>query len=173
MKQATPLLIERLYHKSPGARRSICFLTGEIARYYPEFFNNYLDKAIPTIISIITDENSRIDSSNSTATDNAVFSLGKIIEFCYEYIDIRLCLNTYLKGLPVAYDEYENVYKQVITFIQSKYLQNYFITSKEDVSHILESMNFMFERIDVREDVMSISDFNIMVQETYPQFNTI
>ena len=65
------------------------------------------------------------------------------------------------------------MYKQVITFIQSKYLQNYFITSKEDVSHILESMNFMFERIDVREDVMSISDFNIMVQETYPQFNTI
>ena len=31
----------------------------------------------------------------------------------------------------------------------------------------------MFEKIDISEDVMSISDFNIMVQETYPQFNTI
>ena len=174
IKQATSILVNRIRHTVPGTRQSICYAIGGIASNYPDYFHQYLDKAIPELCSIIMDKDSRSNEDNSYATDNAVLALGKIILSYSQTMDVKETLKIYLAGLPVSHDEFINVYNQIINLIKNKDIQNNLVTSPKDFKHLKSSLQEIYEKVEIKEKEkleLSLDELSTLLQTIYPQYS--
>jgi len=156
IKNVLPIVLSRVCYPNAGPRQSLCFAVGVIAEEFPDYFLQYIDKAVADLISLIEDPNSR-NEVNTVATDNAVYSLGRIIEIYCESIDVEKAVKVYSKGLPTTNDEPKNVYHQVIRFIESKTISKYLLTSQEDKNLLFEKMKQM--KLEILDDEVTSLDY--------------
>jgi len=100
-----------LYTNNPDhiIRRAANYGIGEVAEWTVQDFNLYaIDSLNGLYQSLAIPEDKTNKDAWGAAKDNATRSLGKIMKFHSNHIDLNLCYNTWLNQLPIIYDELES-----------------------------------------------------------------
>ncbi len=90
-------------------RRAANYGIGEIAEWTVQDFNLYAAEALNGLYtSLAIPEDKANKDAWGAARDNATRSLGKIMKFHSNIIDLSTCYNTWLSHLPIVFDEIES-----------------------------------------------------------------
>lgn len=90
-------------------RRAANYGLGEVAEWTVQDFNLYAVDALNGLYqSLVIPEDKANKDAWGGAKDNATRSLGKIMKFHSNVIDLNTCYNTWLSYLPIVFDELES-----------------------------------------------------------------
>ena len=109
-KELVKTLIIYTTNQDHIVRRAANYGIGEVAEFTTSDFNLYAaDMCNGLYQSLLIHMDKNDEASWGAAKDNATRSLGKIMKFHSNEIDLRTCFNVWLTNLPIVYDELESV----------------------------------------------------------------
>jgi len=107
-----------------GIRQAITYGLGVYCQYGGNVIAPYLEEILNTLIGIITKPDSR-NKSFASSTENAISSVGKIIQFQTSFLNEKLpeVIKLWLSWLPLQIDliEAKLVHKQLCTLIETNH----------------------------------------------------
>ena len=109
-----PLISNNLKSPHYELRQAAAYGVGVLAKHGGDSFAKYLSETIPVLLALIQDPNSRLNDS-VCATENAISSITKIIQFNNSMVDVDALIPCWLSWLPIWEDEEEVIY--VYTFL--------------------------------------------------------
>jgi importin-5 len=118
MSQVVPLLLAGCADRDERVRQCCAYGLGQAAEHRIEAFRPHVSLALQAVLAIVQAPDSRSEE-NETATDNAISSLGKLLEFHPEAVDPALGA-LWLSYLPITADEIEArvVHAQLLRLVQ-------------------------------------------------------
>lgn len=102
-QQVYPILLEACGAADPDLRQCSVYGLGVLAAKAPELFKPIAAETLSRVMSIVQHPQAKEDE-NEMATDNAVSTLGKILEFHADVTDSSLVAAAWLGALPLTGD---------------------------------------------------------------------
>jgi len=117
-----PLVLEYAVDPHPGVRQAACFGLGVCVQYGGDVFKHLIPKTLEVLVSVINKPDSRSEK-NAPPTENAISSVGKIIQFHPEVLGDKLgqITSMFVNWLPIEVDviEAKVVHNQLVHFIKT------------------------------------------------------
>uniref|UniRef100_A0A7R9V0M6 TOG domain-containing protein n=1 Tax=Chlamydomonas euryale TaxID=1486919 RepID=A0A7R9V0M6_9CHLO len=104
--QVVPMLLESCAAADADLRQCSVYGLGVLASKSPELFRPYADGALKQVLAIVQHPAAK-EEDNEMATDNAVSTLGKILEFHSDAVDAAAVAAAWLGALPLTADHVE------------------------------------------------------------------
>jgi len=118
-----PLMLEYALDPHPGVRQASCYGLGVCAQNGGTVFKPFVPKALEVLIKVINEPGSREDEKTAPPTENAISSVGKIIQYQGDCIVDMLgaLVDAWVSWLPIEIDviEAKVVHYQLCHFIKS------------------------------------------------------
>lgn len=105
-QQVVPLLLEACGAQDADLRQCSVYGLGVLASKSPELFKPIAADTLARVLAIVQHPQAR-DEENEMATENAVSTLGKILEFHADVTDSVAVSSTWLAALPLTADHVE------------------------------------------------------------------
>ncbi|KAK9810031.1 hypothetical protein WJX72_003666 [[Myrmecia] bisecta] len=120
MQQILPVLLGACRERDPNLRQCAVYGVGVLAEHRPDAFQTVAAEAIANLVAVISAPNARSDD-DEMATDNAISSLGKILEHHPSMVDGAALGATWVNSLPLTSDvvEAKAVHAQLVRFIEA------------------------------------------------------
>eukprot|EP01126_Amoeba_proteus_P040664 TRINITY_DN4345_c0_g1_i9.p1 TRINITY_DN4345_c0_g1~~TRINITY_DN4345_c0_g1_i9.p1 ORF type:complete len:251 (+),score=76.36 TRINITY_DN4345_c0_g1_i9:275-1027(+) len=119
-----PFLLDYALDPNPEVRQMACYGLGVCAQEGRDHFEPVVKKALESLVSVISQPDSR-EEQNVTATENAISSVGKILQFQWLKLgdDVPNLMRMWVNWLPLKEDEVEAqvVHEQLISFVTSNH----------------------------------------------------
>ncbi|KAG1673229.1 hypothetical protein FOA52_013109 [Chlamydomonas sp. UWO 241] len=104
--QVVPVLLEACGADDPDLRQCSVYGLGVLASKSPELFKPIAQETLKRVLAIVQHPGAKEDE-NEMATDNAVSTLGKILEYHSDVIDSAAVAAAWLAALPLTADHVE------------------------------------------------------------------
>jgi len=118
-----PLMLEYATDPHPGVRQASCYGLGVCAQNGGVIFKPLVPKTLEILIQVINQPGSREDEKSAPPTENAISSVGKIIQYQGDVLAGKLAqlVETWLGWLPIEVDviEAKVVHNQLCHFIKT------------------------------------------------------
>eukprot|EP00798_Chlamydomonas_sp_ICE-L_P025737 gene25737-11397_t len=103
-----PILMEAVTSEHADLRQCAVYGLGVLASKSPDMFKSACPEALTRVAAIVSHPDANNDD-NEMATDNAVSTLGKIMEFHADVVDVNQVASLWLSKLPLTADRVEAV----------------------------------------------------------------
>jgi len=118
-----PLMLEYALDPHPGVRQASCFGLGVCAQHGGNLFKPLVPKTLEILMKVINAPGARENEKSAPPTENAVSSVGKIIQYQADVLgdQIGSLVTAWLSWLPIEVDviEAKAVHAQLCHFIKS------------------------------------------------------
>lgn len=166
-------------------RRAANYGIGEVAEFTIQDFNLFAENAVNGLFtSLNIPQDKSVEDEWGAAKDNATRSLGKIMKFHSNTIDLNKCFNIWLSHLPVVYDELESAeqhellcdfilnkpelsygenfanFSHIVNILTKVYASKYFTSTAVDekIKKITETWKASKEFISMLENIVNNAD---------------
>ena len=118
------LLIKFSNSNSSAIRQAVVYGIGEFCKYTKKNFENYYGHALNALVGALDVQKTDNDSKEEflAAKDNSVSSIGKIIKYHAEKINLKETINKWVQSLPIEVDKVEAIdqYEMLCEIILNK-----------------------------------------------------
>lgn len=116
-----PLMMQYASDPHPGVRQAACFGLGVCAQFGGEMFKPVVRQCVEALVNVINQPDSRQDR-NTTPTENAISSIGKILLFQADVIQEKMpdLVDLFVNWMPISVDwlEARVVHQQLIEMLR-------------------------------------------------------
>lgn len=105
-----PFMISYSQDPHVGVRQAACYGLGVLAKEGGDLFKPLFRPTLEALLAAIQKPGSRDDEKSAPPTENAISSIGKIIQFqtsCFTGNELQDLVNLWISWLPIEYDEVE------------------------------------------------------------------